>query len=76
LIVKRIYNVTTLYQYGPVSFSDIINVNNLSYFNNTINITNYGDQLKIIRVIKNSATLLLFLVNDMLDVYLIKNRKF
>ena len=34
------------------------------------------DQLKIIRVIKNSATLLLYLVNDMLDVYMIKNRKF
>ena len=34
------------------------------------------DQLKIIKVIKNSATLLLYLVNDMLDVYMIKNRKF
>ena len=34
------------------------------------------DQLKIIRVIKNSATLLLYLVNDMLDVYMIKNGKF
>jgi signal transduction histidine kinase len=34
------------------------------------------DQLKIIKVIKNSATLLLYLVNDMLDVYMIKNGKF
>ena len=33
------------------------------------------DQLKIIKVIKNSATLLLYLVNDMLDVYMIKNGK-
>ena len=34
------------------------------------------DQLKIIKVIKNSATLLLYLVNEMLDVYMIKNVKF
>ena len=27
-------------------------------------------------MIKNSATLLLYLVNDMLDVYMIKNGKF
>ena len=31
---------------------------------------------KMIRVIKNSAQLLLFLVNDMLDVYMLKNGKF
>ena len=35
LITRGIYNLTSLYQYGPASFSDIINVNNLSYFNNT-----------------------------------------
>ncbi len=34
------------------------------------------DQLQIIKVIKSSATLLLYLVNDMLDVYMIKNGKF
>lgn len=28
------------------------------------------------RVIKNSAELLLYLVNDMLDVYMLKNGKF
>ena len=34
------------------------------------------DQLQIIKVIKTSASLLLYLVNDMLDVYMIKNGKF
>jgi hypothetical protein len=28
------------------------------------------------RIIKNSSQLLLFLVNDMLDVYMLKNGKF
>lgn len=28
------------------------------------------------RIIKNSSQLLLYLVNDMLDVYMLKNRKF
>ena len=32
--------------------------------------------IKMARVIKNSAQLLLFLVNDMLDVYMLKNGKF
>ena len=36
-----------MHQYGPASFSNIIDVNNLSYFNNTLNITNNNDQLTI-----------------------------
>lgn len=32
--------------------------------------------LQMTNIIKNSAQLLLYLVNDMLDVYLIKNGKF
>jgi signal transduction histidine kinase len=35
-----------------------------------------NDSQKLTRVIKNSATLLLYLVNDMLDVYMIKNGRF
>ena len=31
---------------------------------------------KMTRIIKNSSQLLLYLVNDMLDVYMLKNRKF
>ena len=37
--------------------------------------TNKGAQ-KMTRIIKNSSQLLLYLVNDMLDVYMLKNRKF
>ncbi len=37
--------------------------------------SNKGAQ-KMIRIIKNSSLLLLYLVNDMLDVYMLKNRKF
>ena len=33
-------------------------------------------ELLMIRVIKNSAKLLLYLVQDMLDVYMLKNGKF
>ena len=32
--------------------------------------------LKMTKTVKNSAQLLLFLVNDMLDVYMLKNGKF
>jgi hypothetical protein len=31
---------------------------------------------KMTRIIKNSSQLLLYLVNDMLDVYMLKNGKF
>ena len=46
LITCGIYNLTSLYQYGPASFSNIINIDNLSYFNNTLTITKIADQLK------------------------------
>jgi signal transduction histidine kinase len=36
---------------------------------------NRGAQ-KMTRIIKNSSQLLLYLVNDMLDVYMLKNKKF
>lgn len=36
---------------------------------------NYGAK-KMTKIIKNSAQLLLFLVNDMLDIYMLKNGKF
>ena len=39
LITRGIYNLTTLYQYGPSIFSDIINVNN------SINIAKNTDQI-------------------------------
>ena len=45
-ITRGIYNLCQLHQYGPSLFSDIITVNNLYYFNNSINITNNGDQIK------------------------------
>ena len=48
LITQGIYNLCQLHQYGPSLFSDIITVNNLSYFNNTLTITKNSDQLEFI----------------------------
>jgi signal transduction histidine kinase len=48
----------------------------LSMIENIVMVTSNHEQLKMLKIINNSAQLLLYLVNDMLDIYLLKTGKF
>lgn len=48
----------------------------LSMIENLMTLTTNAEQVRMLKIINNSAQLLLYLVNDMLDVYMLKSGKF
>lgn len=48
----------------------------LTMIENIMAVTTTSEQVRMLKIINNSAMLLLYLVNDMLDIYMLKSGKF